>query len=144
MDMKNLTRFLFSTFVFVVFLSSSAFAQNLKRQTFLNANFSTANKKVRVAFFDADSTLRVSLSGSVSANSAKDVMLLPNVEVQIADLISKGYLIAIVSNQGGVKAGLVTLETADGALFYTIELISAKDPKARIHYFDFAVGEGVA
>lgn len=133
-----------SLLVFVFLFSSVSLAQNLKRQTFLSDNFSKKESKVRVAFFDADSTLRVSISGSVSANAVDDVMLLPDVEVKIAELVKQGYLVAIVSNQGGIKAGLVTHEVADGALYHTIELIKAKNPEAQIQYFDYAEGDDEA
>lgn len=141
--MKNMYYSQIFILVLSFFLSSIGFAQ-LQRQTFLNRNFSIERNKVRVAFFDADSTLRVSISGSVSANSKSDVMLLPNVEVQIADLIQKGYLVAIVSNQGGIQAGIVTHEVADGALLRTIELIKAKNSQASIQYYDYAEGDGEA
>ncbi len=127
-----------SVFILILLVSTSVFAEGLKRQTFLNKDFATKDKKVRVAFFDADSTLRVSISGSVTASSPTDVMLLPQVETKIGKLIQEGYLVAIVSNQGGIKVGAVTHEIADSALFYTIEKIRAKNPLAQIHYFDYA------
>lgn len=122
-------------------LSFAALAQEavqLNRRTLLNSNFSTRKGLVKVAFFDADSTLRVSLSGSVSANNEKDVMLLPFVSQRIAELNQLGYLIMVVSNQGGVAKGLISIQTADSALKYMTELISAENPMAQIHYIDFA------
>lgn len=120
-------------------ISTTAFAQEaLNRRILLASNFTTKNRLVKVAFFDADSTLRVSLSGSVSANSEKDVMLLPFVSRRIAELNEKGYLVMIVSNQGGVAKGILPIETADKALKYTVDLIKAEDPQAIIHYIDFA------
>lgn len=92
--------------------------------------------KVRVAFFDADSTLRVSLSGSVSANHPTDAMLLPEVAAKLSELNRQGYLVAVVSNQGGVASGYITLETADGALQHTLNLL--QDEGAVVHYYDFA------
>jgi len=92
--------------------------------------------KVKVAFFDADSTLRVSKSGSVSANDPRDVKLLPFVADRLAELAEEGYLIAVVSNQGGVAAGFVSMETADEALKYTADLIHRGG--GNVHYMDFA------
>ncbi len=130
-----------AAFLLVGFLSaSSAFSQEIRRQTFLTEEFSKEQGLVKVAFFDADSTLRVSLSGSVSANGPTDVMVLPDVEIKIAELAKAGYLIAVVSNQGGIKAGAVTHEIADAALHYTIQQIAEKNADAKIHYFDYAEG----
>jgi len=120
-------------------ISTTALAQEaLNRRTWLATDFSTKNRLVKVAFFDADSTLRVSLSGSVSANGEKDVMLLPFVARRIAELNEKGYLIMIVSNQGGVAKGILPIETADKALKYMVDLIQEDHPEASIHYIDFA------
>ena len=91
---------------------------------------------VPVAFFDADSTLRVSANGSITPDSPDDVMLLPGVAKGINKAASQGMLIAIVSNQGGVARGHTTLDNAEKALARTAELIVAKG--APIHYFDFA------
>jgi DNA 3'-phosphatase len=91
---------------------------------------------IKVAFVDADSTLRVSLSGSVSANGPKDVALLPNVGPSLKQLVDEGYLIAIVSNQAGVEQGHVTLQDADAALQYTVELV--RQAGGEVHWVDFA------
>jgi hypothetical protein len=68
-------------FAFFITLSISqlSVAQEFKRQTFLYDEFDKKDNKVKVAFFDADSTLRVSISGKVSENSSTDVMILPDV-----------------------------------------------------------------
>lgn len=97
------------------------------------------NEAVKVAFFDADSTLRVSLSGSVSANGPKDVLLLPWVGAKLVELARQGYFIAIVSNQGGIPRH-VSLENADKALAYAVELIRRQG--GDVHYFDFAELKG--
>jgi len=94
------------------------------------------NAKFKVAFFDADSTLRVSKSGEVTANSPTDVNVLPFAGREMARLESEGYVIAIVSNQGGISAGHTTLETAEKALALTISKLHAFG--AHVHYFDFA------
>jgi DNA 3'-phosphatase len=97
--------------------------------------------KIRVAFFDADSTLRVSKSGSVSANGPEDVVLLPCIGRKLKKIAAEGYLIGIVSNQGGVRSadnpnGPITLETADRALQYTMKLV--RDDGGEVHWYDFA------
>ncbi len=80
---------------------------------------------VKVAFFDADSTLRVSKSGAVSANSADDVNVLPFVGKKIGELRRDGFLTAIVSNQLGVSKGIVKREDAEAALRLAARHVSA-------------------
>lgn len=92
--------------------------------------------KIKVAFFDADSTLRISKLGSVSASSADDVMILPHLSKALNKLQDDNYLIYVISNQGGVSTGEVSCETAEKALQYTIELI--KKDGGVIHGYDFA------
>ena len=91
---------------------------------------------IKVAFLDADSTLRVSKSGSVSANDDKDVDVLPFVASSLAKLNADGYLTAIVSNQGGIEQGHITFDIAEHALAFTASQLSALG--AKIDYFDFA------
>jgi DNA 3'-phosphatase len=91
---------------------------------------------IPVAFFDADSTLRISKSGSPSANGPEDVYVLPFAARTIGALNSEGYLVAVVSNQGGVGAGYVEYDVAEGALVYTIKQLHELDGK--VDYLDFA------
>jgi DNA 3'-phosphatase len=91
---------------------------------------------IKVAFFDADSTLRVSQSGAVTANAIDDVYLLPFAADTIARLNAEGYLVAIVSNQLGVSRGFVTAAVAEGALLATAGRLALL--QARIDYVDFA------
>lgn len=107
----------------------------LGRRRFAPSYRAPADGKIKVAFFDADSTLRVSLSGSVSANGPRDVKLLPWVGPKLRELASAGYLIVIVSNQNGIPRH-VSLENSDAALNYAVELIRAEGGEA--HYYDFA------
>ncbi len=109
-----------------------------QRRQIINDTFRKTNGRVKVAFFDADSTLRLAPSKSVSANGPTDVAILPGVANKIAELNEQGFLVAIVSNQGGVKDGYVTFEVADQALRYTMKLIQDKNPKAKFHYYDMA------
>lgn len=108
----------------------------LGRRQFLNRSFKIENNQVKVAFFDADSTLRVSLSGAVTANSPEDVQLIPGVAEKIRSLNKQGYLVAILSNQGGVASGHATIGVADQALLKTIDLLQKQE--AIVHYYDFA------
>ncbi len=98
-----------------------------------------AEKSVKIAFFDADSTLRVAPSGKPSANSPDDVAILPMLAGPMRKLEQEGYLIAIVSNQAGVMYGHITLEIARQALVKTINDLALKG--VTIHYFDFAENE---
>lgn len=95
-----------------------------------------AGTGIKVAFFDADSTLRVSRSGAVTANNGKDVYLLPWVASNIARLNRDGYLVAIVSNQLGISQGRVSAAEAEAALVFTAERISLLGGK--VDYIDFA------
>jgi DNA 3'-phosphatase len=119
--------------LFVLFISLSARAE-INRQTFL-AEIPHQNKQIKVAFFDADSTLRVSKSGSPSANGPTDFIRLPNTTKKIAELNKEGYLVVIVSNQGGIPK-FITLAEADLALNNMIA--EYKEEGAIIHYYDFA------
>jgi bifunctional polynucleotide phosphatase/kinase len=91
--------------------------------------------RVKVAFFDADSTLRESASGQLIAANAADVKLLPKVAGRIKQLNKDGYLVAIVSNQGGVGKN-TTMADADGGLAQVAKLLAKRG--ARVDYYDFA------
>jgi DNA 3'-phosphatase len=91
---------------------------------------------IPVAFFDADSTLRVSKRGSVTADDPGDVDILPFAADFLAAQNDQGRLVAIVSNQGGIADGHQTLAGAEGALAYTVRQLLRLG--ARVDYFDFA------
>lgn len=91
---------------------------------------------VGVAFLDADSTLRISRSGTPTASHEQDVYILPFVARRIAELNDQGYLVAIVSNQGGVAAGFTDFEVAEGALVFVAHQLEQLG--AKIDYIDFA------
>jgi DNA 3'-phosphatase len=92
--------------------------------------------RVKIAFFDADSTLRVARGGGPTADHAGDIALLPGVAAKVKAMASKGYLIAIVSNQAGVEAGYISHTIAQAALRNTAKLLA--DAGAPVHYFDYA------
>lgn len=94
-----------------------------------------AQAKIKVAFFDADKTLRVAPSGGLSANGPRDVMLLPFVAEKLGELAREGFLIAIVSNQAGIPRE-VSQADADAALRHTVRLI--RRAGGQVHYYDFA------
>lgn len=120
----------------IVLTSLLVQAENtLLRRTLRHVVATPENGKVKVAFFDADSTLRIARSGSVTAKNADDVIILPEVSEKIKDLNRKGFFVAIVSNQGGIPK-YTTLENADSALLRTAQDIESKG--AVINYFDFA------
>jgi HAD superfamily hydrolase (TIGR01662 family) len=91
--------------------------------------------KVKVAFFDADSTLRVTKSGAPTAQHATDVTLLPGVAARIKELNDLGYLVAIASNQYGGGKGS-PIHVSDQALAHTVALIAKEG--GRVDYYDFA------
>jgi DNA 3'-phosphatase len=91
---------------------------------------------VKVAFFDADSTLRISRSGYFTAKEQDDVYILPFVATSLKQLNDDGYLVVAVSNQGGVAAGLTPIEVAEGALVFVAQQLDALG--AKISYLDFA------
>lgn len=105
-----------------------------RREIFNEFQFPVDQTKVKVAFFDADSTLRVSRSGIVTANHIEDVYILPCVAERLASLAADGYLIAVISNQGGVPKMPHTI--ASGALLTTVQLIY--ELGGAVHYFDYA------
>lgn len=95
-----------------------------------------ASNHAKVAFFDADSTLRISKSKEVTATEEDDVIILPFVASKIKELNDRGYLVAIVSNQGGVKDNKEKFRVSNGALLFTIHQLARLG--ARVDYYDFA------
>lgn len=94
---------------------------------------------IKVAFFDADSTLRVSKQNGVTANAVDDVDVLPFAADFVKARSKEGFLVAIVSNQGGVSAGKTTFEVAEGALLTTAKKLGKLG--GRVNYIDFAEAE---
>ena len=107
------------------------------RRTFASSYRPPAKGRVKVAFFDADSTLRITRSGGVAADSGHDYALLPGAAAKMKQLSRDGYLIAVVSNQAGVKAGFINKQIADGGLRNMARALSAEG--APVHYYDFAM-----
>ena len=115
----------------------SGFVPPNVRRTFADDfQLDSSAQSVSVAFFDADSTLRISKSGEKTPNGPDDVMLLPGVATGIRAAAENADVIAVVSNQGGVHYGHITVEDAEAAIARTAQFIA--DGDGAIHYFDFA------
>jgi DNA 3'-phosphatase len=109
------------------------------RQT-ISSEFVPTTEKVKIAFLDADSTLRVAPSGAPAANSPEDVAILPLLTEPLKKLAAEGYLLAVVSNQGGVEYGHITLEVAEQGLATILRQLA--ETGVHLHYFDFAETKG--
>ncbi len=98
-------------------------------------------EKVKVAFFDADSTLRVAKNYTVSANGPTDVNILPFVGPKLGELNAQGYLVAIVSNQGGITSTppAIKEEVAAAALMHTAGQIGLLG--GRVDWVTYAPGK---
>ncbi len=107
-----------------------------KRQSLETFSCPKGKSEIRVAFYDADSTLRVSKKNSVTASAIDDVDVLPFAARSVKADHDAGYLVAIVSNQGGVGSGKTKYEVAEGGLRTTAEKLGKLG--AKIDYFDFA------
>lgn len=92
--------------------------------------------KAKVLFLDADSTVRVSKVDGVTATRVDDVDILPFAATTIRAYRRKGYVVAIISNQGGVASGKTKYEVAEGALRFTASQLGKLG--ARVDYWDFA------
>lgn len=107
-----------------------------KRQSLDMFTCPKGKKEIKVAFYDADSTLRVSKKNGVTAMAIDDVDILPFAARSVKADHDAGYLVAIVSNQGGVGSGKTKYEVAEGGLRTTAEKLGQLG--AKVDYFDFA------
>lgn len=107
-----------------------------KRQSLDTFACPKGKKEIKVAFYDADSTLRVSKRNGVTAMAIDDVDILPFAARSVKADHKAGYLVAIVSNQGGVGSGKTKYEVAEGGLRTTAEKLGQLG--AKVDYFDFA------
>jgi DNA 3'-phosphatase len=107
----------------------------LGRRQFLYRDFDRSGNLVKIAFFDADDTLRHTKSGRVAPDDASDVEIFAEVPAKIRALNDLGYLVVIVSNQAGISFGK-SRKGADDALMATVAKIA--EAGAHIHYYDFA------
>jgi len=91
---------------------------------------------VRLAILDADGTVRRSVSGAPSPRGAEDVDLFLGVAHRCGRLTADGYLVALLSNQGGVAGGYLTASDAEQAMIRTCELLAAGG--GQVNYWDMA------
>lgn len=94
-----------------------------------------ADQKIKVAFFDLDDTLRTSTKGNPSSNTKEEIKILDGRAARLRDLSNEGYLIAIVSNQGGIPKRY-SIQDATDLFKHTIALIGEQG--GVVNYFDFA------
>lgn len=80
-----------------------------------------------VLALDLDGTVRFSKSGKKFIDGPDDIELLPGIEEAIWAYRDKGYLIAALSNQGGVAWGFKTVAQAEAELAATRNLFT-RDP----------------
>jgi D-glycero-D-manno-heptose 1,7-bisphosphate phosphatase len=70
----------------------------------------------KAAFFDLDSTIRVSKSGKITPDTPEDQVVMPGRKEKLKELKAQGYKIFAVSNQGGIAMGYTTHEKVKKAL----------------------------
>lgn len=91
---------------------------------------------VKVAFFDADSTLRVTRSRKPSPQGRHDVKVMAQAFPALKKLYEQDYLLAIVSNQAGIELGIITAAEVEEAMQETIRQFATKN--IYFSYYDFA------
>jgi D-glycero-D-manno-heptose 1,7-bisphosphate phosphatase len=82
----------------------------------------SSRERVRILFFDRDGTLNRSLGGR-PPNTPAEVDLLPGVTTVVKEYVAQGWLLVIVSNQGGVASGYIREEEARAVQQRVIELL---------------------
>ena len=94
-----------------------------------------AGHLIKVAFIDADGTIRPAMRPGVPVNFPHEVELLPYVVNEIKALNEAGFFVAIISNQAGVPK-FASLKQVDAALYHTVERLAQRG--AYVDYYDFA------
>ncbi|MGZ3694557.1 MAG: hypothetical protein ACXWQO_10280 [Bdellovibrionota bacterium] len=107
------------------------------RQTFRGA-FTPSEKKVRVAIFDADQTLRLSTTQYRAPRHPSEVLILPGVKERILQLNREGFFVAIMSNQQNPVKD-TGIEAINLTMNESLRLIETSG--AQINYVDFSVTE---
>ena len=95
-----------------------------------------AGRHLRVAFFDADNTLRESHSGKPSPHGRADLLVRSHCCARLLRLAGDGYLLAIVSNQAGIKLGHIGIGEVEEAMQATLQAFAARG--IFFNYYDFA------
>jgi len=80
-----------------------------------------------VLCLDLDGTIRYSKSGLPFIQDENDIALFADVEAKLWDYKDRGYVIAGISNQGGVAFGKRTAQDVDNEVKATLALFS-RDP----------------
>lgn len=93
-------------------------------------------KKLCVAFFDADNTLRETHSKKRSPHGRHDVLIYRHAVDKLRALSEAGWLLAIVSNQAGISLGYISEAEVEDAMQETISQFAAFG--AIFGYYDFA------
>jgi histidinol-phosphate phosphatase family protein len=96
---------------------------------------------VRILFLDRDGTLNRSIEGR-PPNSPHEVELLPGVEKTLSDYADQGWLVVIVSNQGGVASGYISEAGARAVQQRVIDLLPV--PVAASYFCPHMLGGRVA
>ncbi len=96
---------------------------------------------VRILFLDRDGTLNRSI-GSRPPNTPEEVELLPGVDSVLSDYAAQGWVIVIVSNQGGVASGYISEAGARAVQQRVIELLAV--PVAASYFCPHMAGGRVA
>lgn len=87
----------------------------------------------KAIFLDRDGVINESFSDRVKfVNQAEDFYLLDGVADAIAILRSKGYMIFVCTNQGGVASGFMKLETLNAIHDRMVTDLLAENPNAII------------
>jgi D-glycero-D-manno-heptose 1,7-bisphosphate phosphatase len=77
---------------------------------------------VRILFLDRDGTLNRSL-GRRPPNTPGEVELLPGVPATLSHYVAEGWLLVIVSNQGGVASGYISEAAAHAVQRQVVDLL---------------------
>ena len=90
----------------------------------LPVNKQARNAAVRILFLDRDGTLNKS-PGQRPPNTPEEVELLPRVLPLLSRYAAEGWLLVIVSNQGGVASGYISEAAAQAVQQQVVDLLPA-------------------
>lgn len=98
----------------------------------------SAKGKIKVAFLDADSTIRVSGGQWFAPANVSEICILPGVAKKIRKLNEDGYFVAVISNQQTMvnRIGEAKIEEIMQA---TIR--GAEAAGGRVNYFDYSLND---
>lgn len=96
----------------------------------------SAGGTVRIAFFDADNTLRHALSGKPSPHGRADLVVHHDCFNKLKELAEAGFLLAVVSNQAGIEFGHISRAEVDEAMQETLRIFAEKG--ILFNYYDYA------